>query len=231
MNTKAKKTTTINWPSRLNAFKPPQNPRTQRHEGSERIAKENMCARYRLLIGWQQSPLGHQNLTRLFISSNISVVAIGSNQSLRAIYITGHIGFLKLDREFFCLLPSLARLYYAAALPSSSLRSNGSLAMMIHNTVFYMLLVLRDFIVWTLRLSLQTCLILKSFLLLLIHSWSFFNSSPSLFYRYCLLGHFPPCFRGRRREISICSSCHLSLIIIKFRSAIWLVEKSCFMGV
>ena len=190
-----------------------------------------MCARYRLLIGWQQSPLGHQNLTRLFISSNISVVAIGSNQSLRAIYITGHIGFLKLDREFFCLLPSLARLYYAAALPSSSLRSNGSLAMMIHNTVFYMLLVLRDFIVWTLRLSLQTCLILKSFLLLLIHSWSFFNSSPSLFYRYCLLGHFSPCFRGRRREISICSSCHLSLIIIKFRSAIWLVEKSCFMGV
>ena len=39
-----------------NAFKPPQNPSTQRHEGSERIAKEHMCARYRLLIGWQQSP-------------------------------------------------------------------------------------------------------------------------------------------------------------------------------
>ena len=152
-----------------------------------------MCARYRLLIGWQQSPLGHQNLTRLFISSNISVVAIGSNQSLRAIYITGHIGFLKLDREFFCLLPSLARLYYAAALPSSSLRSNGSLAIMIHNTVLYMLLVLRDFIVWTLLLSFQTCLILKSFLLR-----SFFNFSPSLFYRYCLLGHFFPLFSWKK---------------------------------
>ena len=83
---KKKKTTTTTYsPSRPNAFKPPQNPSTQRHEGSERIAKEHMCARYRLLIGWQQSPLGHQNLTRLFISSNISVVAIGSNQSLRGI--------------------------------------------------------------------------------------------------------------------------------------------------
>ena len=96
MNTKAKKkkttTKTTNSPSPPNAFKPPQNPSTQRHEGSKRIAKEHMCARYRLLIGWQQSPLGHQNLTRLFISSNISVVAIGSNQSLRGIYITSGYG-------------------------------------------------------------------------------------------------------------------------------------------
>ena len=90
---KQKKTTTTTYsPSRPNAFKPPQNPSTQRHEGSERIAKEHMCARYRLLIGWQQSPLGHQNLTRLFISSNISVIAIGSNQSLRGIYITSGYG-------------------------------------------------------------------------------------------------------------------------------------------
>ena len=90
MNTKAKKTTTTTYsPSRPNAFKPPQNPSTQRHEGSERIAKENICARYRL---WQQSPLGHQNLTRLFISSNISVVAIVLNQSLRGIYITSGYG-------------------------------------------------------------------------------------------------------------------------------------------
>ena len=89
---KRKKTTTTTYsPSRPNAFKPPQNPSTQRHEGSERIAKEHMCARYRLLISWQQSPLGDQNLTRLFISSNISVVAIGSNQSLRGIYnISGY---------------------------------------------------------------------------------------------------------------------------------------------
>ena len=43
------------------------------------------------LIGWQQSPLGHQNLTCLFISSNISVVAISSNQSLR-----GNLHFTRL---------------------------------------------------------------------------------------------------------------------------------------
>ena len=35
--------------------------------------------------------------------------------------------FLKLDREFFCLQPSLARLYSAAASPSERLRSDGSL--------------------------------------------------------------------------------------------------------
>ena len=36
--------------------------------------------------------------------------------------------FLKLDREFFCLQPSLARLYSAAPSPSERLRSDGSLA-------------------------------------------------------------------------------------------------------
>ena len=36
--------------------------------------------------------------------------------------------FFELDREFFCLLPSLARLYSAAASPSERLRSDGSLA-------------------------------------------------------------------------------------------------------
>ena len=36
--------------------------------------------------------------------------------------------FLKLDREFFCLFPSLAGLYSAPASQSSRLRSNGSLA-------------------------------------------------------------------------------------------------------
>ena len=36
--------------------------------------------------------------------------------------------FLKLDLEFFCLQPSLARLYSAAASPSERLRSDGSLA-------------------------------------------------------------------------------------------------------
>ena len=141
-----------------------------------------------------------------------NVLSIG-NQTWSENQITPGYGSHRLFKarpRIFLPIASLVRLYYAAALPSSSLRSNGSLAIMIHNTVFYMLLVLRDFIVWTLLLSFQTCLILKSFLLLLIHSRSFFNSSPSLFYRYCLLGHFSPCFRGRRREISICSSCHFS---------------------
>ena len=47
-----------------------------------------------------------------------------------------------------------------------------------------MVLVLRDFIAITELLSFQTCLILKSSLLLLIHS------RPSLFYRYCLFSAF-----------------------------------------
>ena len=36
--------------------------------------------------------------------------------------------FFQLDREFFCLLPTLARLYSATASPSERLRSDGSLA-------------------------------------------------------------------------------------------------------
>ena len=40
----------------------------------------------------------------------------------------GNLHFFQLDREFFCLLPSLARLYSAAASPSERLRSDGSLA-------------------------------------------------------------------------------------------------------
>ena len=66
------------------------------------------------LIGWQQSPLGHQNLTRLFISSNISVVAIGSNQSLRGIYITSGYGSYRLfetrSRIFLPIAQSCAAL-------------------------------------------------------------------------------------------------------------------------
>ena len=53
-----------------------------------------------------------------------------------------------------------------------------------------MVLVLRDFIVITELLSFQTCFILKSSLLLLIHSRPFFASPPSLFYRYCLFSAF-----------------------------------------
>ena len=62
------------------------------------------CARYYLLIGSQLTTWSQGNLH----------------------YIGLHI--FQLDREFFCLLPSLARLYSAAASPSEGLRSDGSLA-------------------------------------------------------------------------------------------------------
>ena len=62
------------------------------------------CARYCLLIGSQLTTWSQGNLH----------------------YIGLH--FFQLDREFFCLLPSLARLYSAAASPSERLRSGGSLA-------------------------------------------------------------------------------------------------------
>ena len=44
--------------------------------------------------------------------------------------------FLKLDREFFCLQPSLARLYSAAASPSERRRSDGSLAINVNCLVY-----------------------------------------------------------------------------------------------
>ena len=72
-----------------------QTPTESQYAKARRKRKDSegthMC-QVQTLIGWQQSPLGHQNLTRLFISSNISVVAIGSNQSLRGIYITSGYG-------------------------------------------------------------------------------------------------------------------------------------------
>ena len=67
---------------------------------------KNTCVVYRLLIGW--------NCHITWSQGNLH-------------YIRLH--FLKLDREFFCLQPSLARLYSAAASPSERLRSDGSLAM------------------------------------------------------------------------------------------------------
>ena len=62
------------------------------------------CARYYLLIGSQLTTWSQGNLH----------------------YIGLHL--FQLDREFFCLLPSLARLYSAAASPSERLCSDGSLA-------------------------------------------------------------------------------------------------------
>ena len=71
---------------------------------------KNTCAPsivYRLLIGW--------NCHTTWSQGNLH-------------YMRLH--FLKLDREFFCLQPSLARLYSAAASTCEHLRSNGSLAIM-----------------------------------------------------------------------------------------------------
>ena len=65
------------------------------------------CARYCLLIGSQLTTWSQGNLH----------------------YIGLH--FFQLDREFFCLLPSLARLYSAAASPSEHLHSDGSLAIIV----------------------------------------------------------------------------------------------------
>ena len=69
------------------------------------------CARYCLLIGSQLSTRSQGNLH----------------------YIRLH--FFQLDREFFCLLPSLARLYSAAASPSERLRSR-SLGWLVGNKLF-----------------------------------------------------------------------------------------------
>ena len=68
------------------------------------LFKLSPCPRYCLLIGSQLTTWSQGNLH----------------------YIRLH--FFQLNREFFCLLPSLARLYSAAASPSERLSSDGSLA-------------------------------------------------------------------------------------------------------
>ena len=78
---------------------------------------------YRLLIGW--------NCHTTWSQGNLH-------------YMRLH--FLKLDREFFCLQPSLARLYSAAASPSERLRSDGSLAIS-HGNVFLLNFTLKNRIV------------------------------------------------------------------------------------
>ena len=70
------------------------------------------CAGYCLLIGSQLTTWSQGNLH----------------------YIRLH--FFQLDREFFCLLPSLTRRYSAAASPSERLRSDGSLAITIKMQYF-----------------------------------------------------------------------------------------------
>ena len=77
---------------------------------------KNTCAPsivYRLLIGW--------NCHTTWSQGNLHHI---------------RLHFLTLDREFFCLQPSLARLYSAAASPSERLRSDGSLAINIQSQYF-----------------------------------------------------------------------------------------------
>ena len=76
------------------------------------LFKLSPCPRYCLLIGSQLTTWSQGNLH----------------------YIRLH--FFQLNREFFCLLPSLARLYSAAASPSERLRSDGSLAISSQNELF-----------------------------------------------------------------------------------------------
>ena len=66
---------------------------------------EQMCARYRLMIDWQLSP--H---------------LVSWESTLH------QVTRFKARSRIFCLLPSLGRLYSAAASPSLRLRSDGSLA-------------------------------------------------------------------------------------------------------
>ena len=81
------------------------------------LFKLSPCPRYCLLIGSQLTTWSQGNLH----------------------YIRLH--FFQLNREFFCLLPSLARLYSAAASPSERLRSYGSLAMNINKLLKHFTLI------------------------------------------------------------------------------------------
>ena len=103
---------------------------------------------------------------------------------------------------------------------------------MIYSTVFHTVLVLRDFIVITELLSFQTCLILKSSLLLLIHSRPFLLLRLPYFIATVSLVHFLSLFSWvRRRQISTWVTCYLSFIIINFRRiqhAMRLVLKNNF---
>ena len=85
INTKAKKTTKRTHLLEQRLAKP-----IRRHEGAKRTQRRNTCAPATAfwLVDNSHTTWSHQNLTRLFIGPNSSVLAIGSNQSLRGIYIT-----------------------------------------------------------------------------------------------------------------------------------------------
>ena len=93
----------------------------------------------------------------------------------------------------------------------------------------YMVFVLRDFII-TKLLSFQTCLVLKSYLLLLIHSRPFFRLRLPYFMAIVSLVHFLSLFSSEKaRDLHLC---HPLFIIyyneVPIQHAIRLVEKACF---
>ena len=85
INTKAKKTTKTTHLLEQRLAKA-----IRSHEGAKRTQRRNTCepATAFWLVDNSHTTWSHQNLTRLFIGPNSSVLAIGSNQSLRGIYIT-----------------------------------------------------------------------------------------------------------------------------------------------
>ena len=93
MNAKAKKNNNNNILTfSTKRFQTPTESQYAKARRKRKDSEGTHLCQVQTLIGWHQSPLGHQNLTRLFISSNISVVAIVLNQSLRGIYITSGYG-------------------------------------------------------------------------------------------------------------------------------------------
>ena len=85
INTKAKKTTKTTHLLEQRLAKP-----IKRLEGTKRTQQRNTCAPATAfwLVDNSHTTWSHQNLTRLFIGPDSSVLAIGANQSLRGIYIT-----------------------------------------------------------------------------------------------------------------------------------------------
>ena len=90
-----------------------------------------------------------------------------------------------------------------------------------------MVFVLRDFII-TKLLSFQTCLILKSSLLLLVHSRPFLLLRLPYFIAIVSLVHFVPLFSSEKaRDLHLC---HLLFIIyynkVPIQHAMRLIEKA-----
>ena len=88
---------------------------------------------------------------------------------------------------------------------------------MIHSTVFYMVFVLRDFII-TKILSFSNLFNLEKFSAFISSFSAFFASSSSLFYRYCLFSaFFALVFVGEGERSPPVPPVIYHLVLIKFR--------------